>query len=319
MAHPAEPPSTATLSVSIADEDLLSLVAERTTDVDLVHWDMVGPPDRDFFDIVVTPHRPPWSRARRALEVGPRLIQLCYIGYEQWAEAALPAGTRIANAATAAERITAELAVTLMLAAQRGIPGFLAQQSAGTWNPTPTRSLLGARVLLVGTGGIGAAIQRFLVPFDVTLTRVARSAREDAFGAVHAVADLPMLVETADILVIAIPNTPDTRGLVDAALLSRLPDDALVVNVGRGPVVDTDALVTELQAGRLRAALDVVDPEPLAADHPLRHVGGALLTPHVGPITSAMLPRVADLIADQIARLQAGRGPRNVVLGEGRR
>jgi phosphoglycerate dehydrogenase-like enzyme len=132
---------------------------------------------------------------------------------------------------------------------------------------------------------------------------------------VHGVDELPELLPEAEVVVIGLPLTDSTRGIVDAAFLAALPDGALLVNVGRGALVDTDALLAELRAERLHAALDVVDPEPLPAEHPLWGAPNLLLTPHVGGATTAMQPRALRLLRAQVERLVAGEEPLNVVIG----
>jgi phosphoglycerate dehydrogenase-like enzyme len=142
---------------------------------------------------------------------------------------------------------------------------------------------------------------------------VATRARDDDRGHVHGADELAGLLPAHDVVILATPLTDATRGLVDAAFLAALPDGALVVNVARGAVVDTAALVREVSSGRLRAALDVTDPEPLPADHVLWTLPGALVSPHVGGDTSAFPPRARALLRDQFERYAAGRPLRNVV------
>lgn len=238
-----------------------------------------------------------------------RLVQAQSAGYDNLLHI-LPAGVQLANARGVHDASTAELTLALMLAAQRDLPRLARARS---WQPAPTRSLADSRVLLVGVGSIGEAIRRRLAPFEVELTRVGRSARSDAHGPIHAVSELPQLLPHADILVLIVPLTAKTRGLIGAPELALLPDDALVVNVARGPVVDTAALTAQVLAGRLRLAADVFDPEPLPADHPLWRADGALLTPHIGGHSAAMRPRIVALLADQLRRLAAGDRPLHVV------
>jgi len=164
-------------------------------------------------------------------------------------------------------------------------------------------------------GGVGTEIQKRLAPFDVELTRVGRSARTDSDGEIHGFDELPVLLPAADVVILAVPLTDDTRHLVDAAFLSATKHGALIVNVSRGPVVDTDALLTALEAEHVTAALDVTDPEPLPADHPLWRAPGVLITPHLGGHTGAMAGRVDRLVNEQIRRMLAGEPPQNVVLG----
>jgi phosphoglycerate dehydrogenase-like enzyme len=133
---------------------------------------------------------------------------------------------------------------------------------------------------------------------------------------VHAISQLPSLLPAADVVVLVLPLTSETRGLVDAAFLAGMKDGALLVNVARGPVVDTTALVDALRAGRIRAALDVVDPEPLPPDNPLWDCPGLLVSPHVGGSSSAMWPRAYRLVRDQLHRIARGEEPVNVMTGE---
>jgi phosphoglycerate dehydrogenase-like enzyme len=172
-----------------------------------------------------------------------------------------------------------------------------------------TESLDGKRVLLVGYGLIGTAIERRLVPFGATISRVSRTPRAGVSG----LTELAALAAAADILVVCIALHPATRGLIGAPVLAALPDDALVVNIARGPVVDADSLTAELASGRLRAALDVTDPEPLPAGRPEWTLPNVLITPHIGGDTTTFAARAPAFVAEQAARHLAGEALRNVV------
>ncbi|WP_406298571.1 2-hydroxyacid dehydrogenase [Embleya sp. NBC_00888] len=241
-----------------------------------------------------------------------RMIQTLTAGYEHVLPY-LPPGVLLCNGRGIHETSTAELALTLTLAALRDIPTFVRGQDAGEWRSGFYPALADKSVLILGYGAIGEAVDRRLQGFEVDVVRVARSARAGAHGPVRAMAELPELLPRADVVIVTVPLSEDTRGLVDADFLARLPAGALVVNVARGPVVDTDALLAELGAGRLRAALDVTDPEPLPADHPLRFAPGTLISPHVGGSSSAFLPRALRLIREQLERWSEGVTPANVV------
>ena len=290
--------------------------------VRFVTWDLDGPAPGPRFDLVVPPY---WGGNRQLAQlegVDTRLVQWQSIGYNGVTRY-LPEGVPLANAATVHETSTAELAVALTLAAQRGIPEFVRDGLEHRWDLRSFPSLADRRVLLIGYGGVSKAIEARLAGFEVDLTRLARTAREEQnlageTVAVHGFADLHERLAEAEVVILAVPLTAETQGLIDAAALAALPDGALLVNVARGPVVDTAALVAELQAGRLRAALDVTDPEPLPADHPLWDCPGLLVSPHIGGDSSAMLPRMVALIQRQIAHLRAGETPENLVVGEWR-
>jgi len=237
-----------------------------------------------------------------------RLVQLLSAGAEKFI-GRLPEGVLLCNARGAHTPATAEWAVTTTLAAQRGIPFFVREQDARRWSFTTHRSLVGARVLVVGAGDIGQAIGRMLAGFDVELTYVARTARDG----VRSTDDLPELLPHADVVILIVPVTDETRGMVDAKFLAAMPDGALLVNAARGVVVDTDALVAELTSGRLRAALDVTEPEPLPEGHPLWSAPGLLLTPHVGGEVPETGDRAAATVVEQMGRILAGEPLLNVV------
>jgi phosphoglycerate dehydrogenase-like enzyme len=237
-----------------------------------------------------------------------RVVQTQTAGFEHVLPY-LPDGVTLCNAGGVHDTSTAELAVTLMLASLRGIPSFVHGRDQQDWRFGWYDALADRTVLLVGYGGIGHAIDRRLAGFEVDVLRVARTAREG----VHEMADLPGLLPRADVVVVCVPLTDATRGLVDADFLGRMRDGALLVNVARGPVVDTDALLAELAGGRLRAAVDVTDPEPPPPGHPLWTVPGLLMSPHVGGSSSAFRPRVEKVIVDQVRRFVAGEPLKHVV------
>ena len=201
----------------------------------------------------------------------------------------------------------------MILAQVRQLPRFMAAQQAGTWDPVRSEPLAGQTVLIVGYGSIGEAVERMLAPFDVTTERIARRPR----SGVMSMDDLPKALPKADIVVLLVPATPATAGLVDAQFLAQLHDGALLVNAARGSIVDTAALLAELQSGRLRAALDVTDPEPLPDGHPLWSAPGLLLTPHVAGAMTTAVPRVMALVKDQLARYAAAEPLLNVVSDQG--
>jgi phosphoglycerate dehydrogenase-like enzyme len=228
-------------------------------------------------------------------------VQVLSAGYENVLDL-LPDGVELYNGAGLHDASTAEHALGLILAAQRELPRWALDQNAGRWNPEYTRSLADSRVLIVGYGNIGRAIEARLLPFETTVTRVARRARPAQD--VHGIDDLPALLPDADVVVLVLPQTPQTRGLIGARELALLPDDALIVNVGRGTALDTAALLAE--RGRVRAALDVVDPEPLPPGHPLWTAPGVFITPHIGGGSATFGPRARRFVTEQVHRWANG-------------
>lgn len=283
-------------------------------DVEVLLWDMSTPAPRPRLDIVVPPYMTQGSFLPKLAEIEVGLVQGQSIGYEG-VEKILPPGIPFANAATVHETSTAELAVALTLAVQRHLDRFAIDGQHGQWNGVFAESLADRRVMLLGYGGIGKAVAARLRPFEVELVPVASRAREEDGIRVHGVDELHDLLPTVDIVVLSLPGGDATRHIIGEAELAALPDGALVVNVGRGPLIDTDALVRHATAGRIRAGLDVTDPEPLPQDHPLWGVPGVLISPHVGGASTAMQPRIAALLRRQIAHVRAGETPENIVLG----
>ena len=303
---------TGRLRVCLPGQELLDALAPMDG-VEFVVWDLSGPAPEGRLDLLVPGYmgKPAALAALEGVDVG--LVQSQSIGYDG-VSAVLPAGVTFANAAGVHETSTAELAVGMMVASQRGIPDFVRNQETGTWDNSPRPSLADRRVLLVGYGGVGKAIEARLLPFETEVTRLASRAREDGRGPVHGIDSLYEQLPLHDIVVVSVPLGEQTERLVDAKFLTAMPDGALLVNVARGPVADTDALLAETSSGRLRAALDVTDPEPLPAGHPLWTTPGVLITPHVGGASSAMFPRMVRLLRKQIGLLLEGRDPVNVVL-----
>ncbi|WP_410661142.1 2-hydroxyacid dehydrogenase [Amycolatopsis sp. lyj-112] len=239
-----------------------------------------------------------------------KLVQSLSAGVEKLLPL-IPAGVKLANGRGLHDLSVAEHALALIHASQRDLPRWFAQQATGSWDREHTRSLADSRVLLVGHGSIGQAIERQLVAAEAVVTRVASTARPA--DQVHGAGELASLLPSADIVVLILPETAATKGLLGAAELAALPDDALVVNVGRGSAIDTAALTAETVAGRLRAALDVVDPEPLPADHPLWTAPGVIITPHIAGGSASFYPRAKRLAAEQLRRFAAEEEPLNIV------
>lgn len=275
-----------------------------------------GPAPRSGLDEVTfyqVPYSPSTQGVNESIDIIPRMpnlqvVQLISAGYEQ----VLPVisdHVTLCNGRGLHDASTAEHALSLMLAAQRDLPRWAVNQTEHRWASAQQRSLADSRVVIIGYGSIGAAVERRLLPFETEVVRVASRARpgED----VHGVDELPDLLPGADIVVLITPLTDATRGLFGAEQFALLRDDALVVNVGRGAVLDTEALLAE--NGRVRAALDVTDPEPLPEGHPLWDAPGVYITPHVAGGSAAFYPRARAFMAAQLGRWASGEALTNVV------
>ncbi|GAA1915616.1 2-hydroxyacid dehydrogenase [Nocardioides hwasunensis] len=279
--------------------------------VDIEVWNGEGPAPEGEVDLWVPHYATRADVLDRAHQLqGLQVVQLQSAGYDGVLDR-LPAGVTLCNASGVHDDATAEHAVGLVLASLRGIPE--AVRSHGHWESDKMRrSLADSRVLVLGYGSIGRALAERLIPMKAVVTAVASRERDDDLvGRVRAIDDLRSLLPDQDVLVALVPLNDTTRGLLDDETLGLLPDGALVVNVARGRVVDTDAVIR--QAGRLRFALDVTDPEPLPEGHPLWDAPGVLITPHVAGGTTAMLPRISALVREQLQRRVGGEPVINVV------
>jgi phosphoglycerate dehydrogenase-like enzyme len=284
--------------------------------LDVVPYDPDRPDlaaDQQRAEILIPPYRSS-HRPIRLLTQLPnlRMVQLLSAGADEWS-GDVPADITLATARGAHAGPVSEWVLSAILAQYRQWPALVRFQDAKTWahRKFDALTLAGQRALIIGAGAIGTAVADKLQAFGTASTLVGRTAR----AGVHGSDEIPGLVGDHDIVVITAPLTPDTRGLVDEAFLSAMPDGALLVNAARGAIVDTEALVKQLQAGRLRAALDVTDPEPLPDDHPLWTCPGVIISPHSArtvPGTNALCYTVA---AEQIGAFLAGQTPTNVATG----
>lgn len=287
-----------------------------TSGIEYATYDGLAQPSAQVLDRVTFYVRP-YLGAEPTLDLMARMpalqvVQSLNAGVDDvWP--ALPAGVSLHNAAGVHDASTAELAVGLTLASLRGIDGFVRAQGQGhweehlRWQDTMRTSLADRRVMIVGYGRIGAAIEARLTPFEVEVVRVASRPRTDEHGRpVHGLGDLPVLLPHVDVVILVVPLNDQTRGMVDKRFLAWMKDGSLLVNVGRGPLVVTADLLAELERGRLHAALDVTDPEPLPPGHPLWRAPGVLISPHVGGNSSAFEPRARRLVQDQLRRYAAG-------------
>jgi len=298
--------------VSLPTQHLVAAVGP-IPGVEYVVWDGGGAPPRDDIEILV----PDYREARKSLSQleqlpGLRLVQTQTAGVDGLVEL-VPDGVVLANARGVHDDATAELALGLLLTSLRGIDQAVREH--GHWNPHlqetgGRRSLADSNVAILGYGSIGRALATRLLACRARVTGVATTRRaDDLLGEVVTAAEVNWAAQHA--VVVVLPLSEATRHIVDGAFLAALADGCVVVNVGRGPLLDTEAVVAE--AGRLRFALDVTDPEPLPDGHPLWSAPGVVITPHIGGGTTAMLPRMAALVRDQVTAYVAGRPPLNVV------
>jgi phosphoglycerate dehydrogenase-like enzyme len=272
----------------------------------------------------------------RAIKAWPRLrgvrLVLTLMAGTEWITGTVGPHVTVCNARGAHNISTAEWTLSSILAMLKNLPFFLDVQRSGHWKrrfeasalyvsitgdtrplypPVMMEELTGKTVLLVGYGSIGKEIERMLAPFNVDLLRVARTARTDP--QVHAVSDLDSLLPRSQVIILILPSTSESYRLIGAHQLGLMPQGALLVNAARGPIVDTDALVEALHAGRIRAALDVTDPEPLPDGHPLWSCPNLLLTPHIGGSSPQFAPRSLAIAAAELRRYMAGEPLQNVV------
>lgn len=278
---------------------------------------------------------PPWTnQAERQLPFlrGLHVIQATVAGVDGLLKL-IPPGVTLCDGRGIHDISTAEWAVTAVLASLKYLPLYVDLQHAGVWSRRKeaedhyhtlhpgspdfyphvlSEELHGQEVLIVGYGAIGRAIEQRLEPFGPRITRVARSAREG----VHAIGELSKLLPSADIVILIVPFTRETTGLIGAKELALMKQGALLVNAARGPVVNTDALVAALQTNRIKAAVDVTDPEPLPEGHPLWSAPNLLITPHIASSTPRFMVRGMELAAAQIGRYLRGETLENVVRGE---
>jgi phosphoglycerate dehydrogenase-like enzyme len=272
----------------------------------------------------------------RAMRTWPKLrgvrLVLSLMAGTEWIPRTVGPHVTICNARGAHNTSTAEWTVASILAMLKHFPFFLDVQRSGVWKrrfeasaryaaitgdtrplypPVMLEELTGKTVLLVGYGSIGKDIERMLVPFRVDMLRVARTLRNDP--RVHAVSELDSLLPLAQVVVLILPATAESNKLIGARQLALMQHGALLVNAARGPIVDTDALVEALNAGRIRAALDVTDPEPLPEGHPLWNCPNLLLTPHVGGSSPQFAPNALRVACEELRRSMAGEPLENVV------
>ena len=259
-----------------------------------------------------------------------RVVQAPWAGIGPFLEI-LPPGVVLCDAQGVHDIPTAEWTLSAILAVQRCLPFYVGLQTQGKWGtglqaqqidlapeakienpPVPINEVAGTTVLIVGYGSIGRAVESRLAPFGVKFLRVARSPREG----VYAVAELDELLGQADIVIITAPLTSETKHLFNAARLSKMKPQALLVNAGRGAIVETEALLQALNQNKIRAALDVTDPEPLPAGHPLWKAPNLLISPHVAGDSDKFMGRIFKLASEQVDRFARGEPLLNVVIGE---
>lgn len=302
--------------VCLPDSDAVELVGAMPDDVELVVWDGAGsaaePVTRTEF-LVPAFGFSAAERQRALFAQLPRLrvVQVLSAGVD-FIVGSIPPGVTLCDGRGVHGSSTSEWAMAAILASIREIPRFVLAAQEHRWDRDMTGELAGKRVLVVGSGDLGEQLARRLRAFDAEAVMVARSARDG----VHPVEALPSLLPEADVVVMVVPLTAETTGMVDAKFLAAMPDGALFVNAARGLVADTEALLAELQSGRLHAAIDVTEPEPLPPEHPLWDAPHLLITPHVGGNVTGFSRRAYRLVREQVQRYAAGQELINVVQGD---
>jgi phosphoglycerate dehydrogenase-like enzyme len=237
-----------------------------------------------------------------------RVVQLLSAGVD-WIAARVPPGVTLCSARGARDRAVAEWVVGAILADVKQARPCAEQQGRREWREMTMQDAAGLRVLVLGFGSIGRAVEAMLAPFDCEVVGVARSARDG----VHGIDELSDLLPDADVVVNLLPLTEATRGAFAARELEAMRDGGLYVNAGRGATTDTGALVAALQAGHIRAVLDVVDPEPLPSEHPLWTAPGVMISPHSAGDTPGADRAAWSLAGAQLRRYAAGEPLENVV------
>lgn len=293
------------MRITVPSETLRDLLSDLDG-VTIDQWDFTDPAPSGRVDLAVMPYStdPKFLIPLKGSEVA--WVQTQTLGYEGL-ETELPEGIGLSNAVGVHEGPTAELAVGLMIAAQRGFARMVRNQDQSQWVQQLEPGLLGRTVLMIGVGGVGTAIADRLEPFGVNLIRAASRARDDERGHIYGRDDYLELAGKADIVAIAIPLTDATRGTISAEFIAAMKDGALLVNVGRGGLVDAKALEDAVVSGKIRAASDTWDPEPLNQDSPLWSAPGAFISPHEGGRVSTREDRVAAVVREQVALFKAGK------------
>ena len=262
----------------------------------------------------VTFYVPTYMGGRAALELTKqmpnlKILQMPNAGYDDAMEFVRP-GMTLCNGRSIHDDSTAELAVGLTIASLRGFAEFVRNQDKGKWVHTREKSINDRKIGVIGFGSIGSTVARMLSGFSVEIMPFTQSGRDNT----TAISDLDKHLPTLDVVILILPLTKESKHLFDARRLALMKDGALLVNVARGPIVDTDALVKELNSGRITAAMDVTDPEPLPEGHPLWSAKGVLISPHVGGNTTAFEPRARRLIKSQLELLAAGKPLNNIIV-----
>ena len=304
------------LTATLPSQELIDAVG-AIPGVQISLWDLRTPPPCDDIDLCVLTY-PMTADDCPALAWPSRIgvVQVVSAGYDHVIDA-IPSGSVLSNGRGIHTTATAEDALALMLAAQRNLPEMFICQQEQRWGsiaPIPP-GLADKNVAIAGYGDIGKAIAKRLIACEAIPTAFASASRDgDEFVAkVQPLSDLISTPELFDIIALVMPLSAQTKHIVDADFLARCRDGALIVNVGRGALIDTEALITALYAGKIRAALDVTDPEPLPHNHPLWSAPGTIIFPHVGGHSQAQFPRMHAFLRDQLGRLSNGDELRNII------
>lgn len=261
----------------------------------------------------ITFYVPQYMGGKQALDYSRGMQNLKYLqvpnaGFDD-AIAYLKPGMVLCNARGVHDASTAELAVGLAIASRRGFADFSEAQRTGTWAHKRYSSFNDSSIAVIGAGSIASTLKKYLEPYDVEIAMYSRSGSNGS----RTINELDEYLPTTDIVFLVLPLNDESRGMFDARRLALMKDGALIVNVARGGIIDTDALIAELNVGRLYAGLDVTDPEPLPSDHPLWKAKNCIISPHVGGDSTAFESRGKKLVESQLQLLSHGKEPENIV------
>jgi len=258
---------------------------------------------------------PSYMGGIKTLEVITKMTKLKTVHYSQAGYddilPYIPDNVILCNASGLHDVSTAELAIGLTIASRRGFAQFMDNQKKGLWHRQRNLALADSHVGIVGYGHIGKRIASLLKMFETKVTPFSRSGAD---GSVK-INEFDNYLADLDVIILILPLTKESKNFINSDRIKRMKDGATLINLARGAIVDTDALIAELKTGRITAGLDVTDPEPLPKDHPLWSAPNLIITPHVGGDSSAFEPRARKMVQEQLARIAEKKPLLNQITG----